>query len=68
MKDALSTRHIPFVERVLDLDIPTAEVVRAFPSAKSLPILSVGGHALGGVEELQALIDSDTLKYLIKES
>ncbi len=65
LKATLSDKGIFFTERVIDLDIPTVDVQRKFPDSKHLPILAVGFHVLGGVDELQALIDNDQLKYLL---
>ena len=65
MKGLLRKRGIEFVECVLDFDVPTSEVKTKFPGIGSLPILSVGGHAIGGLEELENLIERDQLKYLL---
>lgn len=65
MKDLLRKRGIGYVEKVLDFDVPTSEVVKMFPGVNYLPVLAVGGHALGGLQELEDLIDRDQLKYLI---
>lgn len=64
IKKALSDNGITFTERVLDSDIPTAEVRSKFPDVTHLPILAVGKHVLGGVEELRTLIEHDHLKHL----
>jgi glutaredoxin len=65
MKSMLRKRGVGFTEKVLDFDIPTSEVQKMFPGVNALPILSVGGHPLGGLPELEALIDRDQLKYLL---
>ena len=65
MKSLLKRRGIEYFERVLDFDVPTSEVQAKFPGVGSLPILSVGGHALGGLEELERLIELDQLRYLL---
>jgi glutaredoxin len=64
LKKSLSDRRIRFTERVLDSDIPTADVVAKFPGVKAVPILAIGKHVLGGVDELQTLIENDHLQYL----
>lgn len=63
-KKALRARGVKFAEKVLDYDVPTAEVVARFPEARVLPILVIGGHVIAGLPELEALIDRDQLKYL----
>ena len=65
MKRLLRTRGIKFDERVLDFDVPTSQVVKMFPGVHYLPVLAVGGHAIGGLPELEDLIDRDQLKYLV---
>lgn len=65
MKGLLRERGIKFEERVLDFDVPSSEVAKMFPGINYLPILAVGGHALGGLPELEALIDRDQLRFLI---
>jgi glutaredoxin len=64
LKRDLSKRGIKFVERVLDFDIPTSEVVKMFPGQNLLPILSVNGWVLGGLPELEDLIERGQLHIL----
>lgn len=65
MKGLLRVRGIKFEERVLDFDVPTSQVVKMFPGVNALPILSVNGYAIGGLPELEDLIDRDQLKFLV---
>ena len=65
MKDLLRKRGILFNEVVVDFDVPARDVQKKFPGVGFLPILSVGGHVLGGLEELERLIELDQLRYLL---
>ena len=65
LKAALSDKRIPFTERVLDSDITVADVQHRFPDIKMVPILAIGRHVLGGVDELQTLIENDQIKLLL---
>lgn len=64
MKSSLRARGIQFAEKILDYDVSTKEVVERFPGAKVLPLLVIGGHLIGGLPELEDLIERDQLKYL----
>lgn len=65
LKTTLSDKRIRFTERVIDSDITVADVRQLFPECKTVPILAVGKHVLGGVDELQTLIENDQIKILL---
>lgn len=64
MKASLRARGVKFAEKVLDYDVSTKDVVARFPGAKVLPLLVISGHLVGGLPELEDLIERDQLKFL----
>jgi len=60
-KDLLDAKKILYWEYEIGFNISREEVLSRFPNAKVVPVIVYNGQVMGGVSELQNLVESGVL-------
>jgi glutaredoxin len=57
-KTLCETRNLEFTYKQLDTDFTREELFEQFPTARTFPQIIVGGHKVGGYEQMVEYIDN----------
>lgn len=68
-KAFLNMRNVQYEEKRLDIHFTREQLLEAFPSAKSYPVIVVDGFYIGGYTNLQEMLNEEqtTQQFLIEE-